>query len=162
MEYTLDGSILHLLHRAAQSANDLFAAEIKSADLTARQFVILLAISADEGASQTQLVARTGVDRSTLADVVSRLQRKGLLHREPAMGDARAYAVRLTPEGREALNRAMPIAARVDQEMVGAIPKAEYENWLRTTRALAALSHKNGETAALATVGAGDTLRANV
>ncbi|MFZ1102753.1 MAG: helix-turn-helix domain-containing protein, partial [Hyphomicrobiaceae bacterium] len=39
---------------------------------------------------------RTGIDRSTLADIVRRLTRKGLLQRCRTNEDARAYAVRLT------------------------------------------------------------------
>jgi DNA-binding MarR family transcriptional regulator len=49
----------------------------------------------NEGLSQTGIVARTGIDRSTLADLVRRLQRKGLLQRRRTKDDARAYAVKM-------------------------------------------------------------------
>jgi DNA-binding MarR family transcriptional regulator len=69
----LERSPIHLLHRVGQCASDIFAMEIGDADLTPRQYAILLTVSQNEGLSQTDLVERTGVDRSTLADIVRRM-----------------------------------------------------------------------------------------
>ena len=75
----LDASPIHLLHRACQCAGDIFQREIDERELTPRQYAILLTVSQNEGLSQTQLVEKTGIDRSTLADVVRRMLKKGLL-----------------------------------------------------------------------------------
>ena len=103
----LDRSPVHLLHRAGQCAADIFQAEIS--DLTPRQLAILMTVASDEGASQTKLVDATGVDRSTMADIVKRLVRKRLLQRRRTREDARAYAVKLTDEGRRVLSAASPV-----------------------------------------------------
>ena len=66
----LQGSALHLLHRAGQCASEIFQSEMTSGDLTPRQFAVLVAVSQNEGLSQTSLVKKTGIDRSTLADIV--------------------------------------------------------------------------------------------
>jgi DNA-binding MarR family transcriptional regulator len=50
-------------------------------DLAPRQHAVLVAVSQNEGLSQTNLVEKTGVDRSTLADIVRRMLKKGLLQR---------------------------------------------------------------------------------
>ena len=50
--------------------------------LTQRQFAVLEAVSQKSGLTQTDLVRATGIDRSTLADLVSRMTTKGLLARE--------------------------------------------------------------------------------
>ena len=76
---------------------------MKDGDLTPRQLAVLVTVANNEGLSQTGLVDRTGIDRSTLADIVRRLQRKGLLQRRRTKEDARAYAVKLTDEGRRVL-----------------------------------------------------------
>ncbi len=60
----LQVSALHLLHRAGQCAGDVFQAEMVAGDLTPRQFAVLVAVSQDEGLSQTSLVRKTGIDRS--------------------------------------------------------------------------------------------------
>lgn len=49
-------SALHLLHRAGQVADELFASQIKESYLTPRQFVLLTAVAGSEEPSQTTLV----------------------------------------------------------------------------------------------------------
>ena len=118
----LNRSPIHLLHRAGQCAGDIFHAEMKVDGLTPRQLAVLVTVSNNEGLSQTGLVERTGIDRSTLADIVRRMQRKGLLQRRRTKEDARAYAVKLTDEGRRVLRTAEPLAKRVDDRILDALP----------------------------------------
>ena len=118
----LDRSPIHLLHRAYQAVDQVFAMGMKANGLTARQLVVLMTVDDNEGLSQTGLVNRTGIDRSTLADMVKRLKRKGLLQRRRTREDARAYAVKLADEGREVLRAAEPLARRVDRRVLDALP----------------------------------------
>lgn len=120
---TVSGNdIAHLLHRASQSADDLLASRISELNLTPRQITVLRAVSELENASQTALVDRTGIDRSTLADIVRRLVDANLLQRERARHDARMYAVALTGQGREKLSQAEPILASVSDDVLAAVP----------------------------------------
>ena len=112
----------HLLHRAGQAAADVFAAEMGDSDLTPRQLAVLVTVAGNEGLSQTGLVELTGIDRSTLADLVKRMQRKGLLQRRRTKEDARAYAVKLTDQGRRVLRTAEPLGKRIDQRVLDALP----------------------------------------
>jgi len=126
----LDRSPTHLLHRAGQCAYEIFQVEVKGGDVTPRQIAVLMMVAANEGLSQTRLVELTGIDRSTLADILRRLQRKGLLHRRRTREDARAYAVKLTEEGRQILATATPISDRVDQRILEALPAPSREKFL--------------------------------
>jgi DNA-binding MarR family transcriptional regulator len=126
----LHRSPIHLLHRAGQCAGDVFHAELRDGDLTPRQLAVLLTVSQNEGLSQTGLVDRTGIDRSTLADIVRRMQKKGLLQRRRTKEDARAYAVKLTDEGRRILKTAEPLAKRVDERVLEALPSRQREQFL--------------------------------
>lgn len=123
-------SPLHMLHRVGQCAGDLFHGEMKDADLTPRQYAVLLTVSTNEGISQTGLVERTGIDRSTLADIVRRMLKKGLLQRRRTKEDARAYAVKLTDEGRRILKSAEPVTQRVDDRILEALPGKQRELFL--------------------------------
>ena len=138
----LDRSPVHLLHRAGQCAADIFQAEISG--LTPRQLAVLMAVASDEGANQMKLVEATGVDRSTLAEIVRRLCRKGLLQRRRTREDARAYAVKLTDDGRRVLSAAGPGARRVDERVIGALPSKQREVFLT---ALASIVEKLQELA---------------
>lgn len=126
----LDRSPIHLLHRAGQCAGDVFHGEIGESDLTPRQYAVLLTVAQNEGLSQTQLVERTGVDRSTLADIVRRMLKKGLLQRRRTKEDARAYAVRLTDEGWRVLNTCEPLVKRVEQRILDALPEENRTQFL--------------------------------
>jgi DNA-binding MarR family transcriptional regulator len=126
----LERSPIHLLHRAGQCASDIFTAEMGDAGLTPRQFAILLTVAHNEGVSQTDLVDRTGVDRSTLADIVRRMLKKGLLQRRRTKNDARAYAVKLTEEGWRVLRSAEPMVRRVDDRVLSMLPSKQREQFL--------------------------------
>ena len=113
MGQLLDQSISHLLHRANQVAADRFAKAIGDTDLTPRQIAVLGIVATNEGVSQTGIVAASGIDRSTMADIVRRLVKRGLLARRRSKQDTRAYNVTLTAEGRRLLTATIPILARV-------------------------------------------------
>jgi MarR family transcriptional regulator, temperature-dependent positive regulator of motility len=133
----LSRSPIHLLHRAGQCAGDIFHAELKDGDLTPRQLAVLVTVANNEGLSQTGLVDRTGIDRSTLADIVRRMQKKGLLQRRRTREDARAYAVRLTDEGRRVLRTAEPLAKRVDERILEVLPAKQREQFIEDLLAIA-------------------------
>ncbi len=120
----LNESMLHLLHRAGQVADELFTEEMAGSDLTPRQFAVLLVLQRLETASQTDIVNETGIDRSTLADIVKRLVNRGLIARRRSKSDARAYAVRLTATGRDALKSAQPASERVESRILKSLPQA--------------------------------------
>lgn len=117
----LETSALHLLHRAGQRAEELFAFETGQAELTPRQYAILMCVAQNPDISQTGLVEKTGVDRSTLADIVRRLVKKGQLQRKRTKRDARMYAVRLTAKGQSALSSIKPVATKVDQRILSVL-----------------------------------------
>ena len=114
----LDQSPSHLLHRALQRALDIYAEAFGESAITQRQFAVLAAAEERVGATQADLVRITGIDRSTLADLVRRMIGKGLLERERSNIDARANAVRLTDSGREVLAQAWPKMAAADVKLL--------------------------------------------
>ena len=150
---TLDESPTHLLHRAGQRASDVFAEEIANKDLTPRQFAILLAVAQNEGASQTTLVHETGIDRSTLADVVRRMLKKGLLQRRRTREDARAYAVKLTERGRATLEAAQPAAQRADSRLLEYLDKRQRQAFLEALHVIAQAEAEAGRSRRLRAAG---------
>jgi DNA-binding MarR family transcriptional regulator len=121
----IDRSITHLLHRASQRATEIFALETRDFDITARQYAVLTAIAQREGLSQTDLVRLTGIDRSTLADVVQRLLRRGIIEREKTSEDGRTYAVTLSARGHELLEAIKPHARRADRTVLSCLGHAD-------------------------------------
>ena len=114
-------SPLHLLHRAGQRADHLFARHVGDVGLTPRQFAVLQAVAEADGLSQTDIMAATGIDRSSTAELVRRLVSTGCLARRRTKRDARLYAVRLTPKGRQLLAQGQPAGRATDQALLALI-----------------------------------------
>ena len=114
-------SLLDLLHRASQLAEDCFARLLPNVDVTPRQVAVLAAIDKNDGVSQTYICNITGVDRSTLADIVRRLVVRKLVRRKRSKLDARAYELHVTEEGRRTLQRVTPILTSVEHELLSTL-----------------------------------------
>lgn len=127
----LEDSPSHLLHRALQAALGVFAAETGAGALTQRQFALLAAAAELEAPSQTDLVLATGIDRSTLAELTARMIAKGLLERERSSTDGRAKTVRVTDQGREALEAMRPRVKAADKQILSMLPKPKREGFLK-------------------------------
>ncbi len=134
----LYGSASHLLHRAMQVSLDIYAETFGDSDLTQRQYAVLSAVEAREGLTQTDLVRATGIDRSTLADMVARMIAKGLLVRERSQSDARANAVRLSEAGAAVLQEARPKMALADERLMRLVSGSKRETFLAQLRQMVA------------------------
>jgi MarR family transcriptional regulator, lower aerobic nicotinate degradation pathway regulator len=131
-------SIVHLLRRVDQRATQLYMTESSDADLTLRQLAILTAISQQQDASQTDLVVMTGIDRSTVAGIVSRLLGKGLLERRRSPDDGRAYCVRLSRRGIKAIAGADRIYSKIEKKLLSGLPASEANQFVSTLKTLVA------------------------
>jgi DNA-binding MarR family transcriptional regulator len=156
MTYTSDGvsrSPIHLLHRASQCAELIFHSAVADR-VTALQLAILLVIAEREGESQAEITEATHIDRSTTAEVMRRLVKKGLLQRRRSRADARAYELRLTDEGNKALEAAEPVARRIDARVLEALPKAHRQPFVAALAAvIKELEGTAGRTRVQTTVG---------
>ena len=137
----------HLLHRAQQFAAERFTKAMAGARLTQRQFAVLHATAQQEGLTQTDLVKATGIDRSTLAELVARMVKNGLLERQKLEGDARANAVKLSTEGRTLLEVATLGAMEADEAILSSLPKNKRASFLETLRRIAITLEKGEEAA---------------
>ncbi len=133
----LSQSVTHLLHRVLQLALDYHAEASGPVGLTQRQYTVLAAAGAADGVSQSDLVRATGIDRSTLADLVARMISKGLLERERSATDARANTVRVSEAGKLALAEGGKPAARSDQRLLELLPPKKRESFVKTLTTLA-------------------------
>lgn len=137
----------HLLKRAAQHAANIYAERSGRSGLTQRQYTLLNAVEHNEGASQSDLVRLTGIDRSTLADLVARLIAQGYLQRRRTREDGRTNAVRLTASGRRMVRSAEPGAGDVDKLLLAMIPARYRKGFLESLAILASQADAEVEAA---------------
>ena len=116
---------LHQIHLA------MFAEECGAFAITPVQFSILSVAAAQPGLEQARLGYAVGVDRTTLANVVARLEARALLVRVPGTTDRRLKHVSLTQEGLDLLDRIEAPARRAHVRTIEALPAAERDAFLR-------------------------------
>jgi DNA-binding MarR family transcriptional regulator len=74
-----------------------------SADISPPQLGALILIEANPGISQSAIAGALRFDRSTLVQIIDRLEERGFVVREISAHDRRSHALKLTPEGAAAL-----------------------------------------------------------
>jgi DNA-binding MarR family transcriptional regulator len=97
-------------------------AELAPFGLTADQFVLLTSLSEAEGATQKELVVRTGSDPNTMSEMLARLEAKGLIARKQHVTDRRARSVSLTRRGRQVQRALWEGSARLRVELEALFP----------------------------------------
>lgn len=144
--YRLATSPSHLLHRAEQLASDRFT-QLVGDSVTLRQFTVLAAIAESPGLSQSDLVRATGVDRSTMADMMNRMESRGWITRVASTLDARARSVRLAAAGVTLLAAATHHARAADAAILDALPRTKRRTFLNTLTKLAKISDEAADRA---------------
>lgn len=100
----------HLIRRAQQIHTSIWSHELDDG-LTGPQYALLSALSTSSGVDQQTAGRLASLDKSTTADIVERLQRKGWIRRGRDTRDARRNVLSLTP----AVKTRLPeITARVE------------------------------------------------
>ncbi|HEY3779120.1 MAG TPA: MarR family transcriptional regulator [Rhizomicrobium sp.] len=133
----LTGTPAHLMRRCNQFYGDLFARETGDRDLTKHQYLVLCALEQHEGVSQTALVNATGIDRSTLAEMVRRMLERGLLSRKRTEEDARANAVAITQAGRRVLKAARLAAERAERALLEPLAPTDRSRFVKCLATIA-------------------------
>ncbi len=75
--------------------------------------------------SPGQLTSQTLVTSGTMTNRVDRLEKRGLVERRPVPGDRRGVHVRLTPAGREVVDRAMAELITQEKSMLSDLSAAD-------------------------------------
>ena len=137
--YDLRGAPGHLIRRCQQRAIDLFVEEVGEAGPTPRQFAILLSVRQNPGVNQTDLVRLTGIDRSTLTEILRRMAARDWLRRDRMPADQRANALHLMPAGEAVLRAAFAAAERAQARILAPVAPADRVAVLRVLERLAGL-----------------------
>jgi DNA-binding MarR family transcriptional regulator len=137
----LPGLIGYHLRCAHAAVFRHFARSVGAAEITAPQLGALLLVEANRGISQSAVAEALRFDRSTLVQVVDRLEDRGLLKREASSRDRRSHALGLTAAGARLLARLKELVREHEAQIAAPLTEAE-----RTTLiALLAKLHRKDE-----------------
>ncbi len=129
----------HLIRRSQQLAVAMFAEEVGPLELTPVQFAVLLAVVEQPGIDAARVSSQVAFDRSTLADVLDRLIKRGLIDRRASTVDRRAKVLVATPEGIALFQRAVPAVRRVQERILAPLPESDRAQYLMLLRKLVGL-----------------------
>lgn len=115
----------HLIRRCHQISVSLFFQECQGSDLTPIQYSILSVLNSSEGMDQKTLAASTSLDKSTAAETIRRLEKKGLLQRRAADSDRRSRIVTLTELGKKVVVDLRPNVDHVHDRLINALDEHE-------------------------------------
>jgi MarR family transcriptional regulator, lower aerobic nicotinate degradation pathway regulator len=132
----------HLIRRMQQIAVAIFLEECADFDLTPVQYAALVAIGAHPRIDATRLSALVAFDRSTLGNVIGRLEAKGYIERRPSESDSRAKLLSLTRRGRALLEAATPAVERAQTRMLAPLGAADRRALIGLLAELVDLNHQ--------------------
>jgi DNA-binding MarR family transcriptional regulator len=115
----------YLFRRIQQIAVAIFVEECRAYDLTPVQYAALVAIHSHPGIDATRLSAVIAFDRSTLGNVIERLETKRYVTRKPAREDKRVKLLYLTKSGAALLRNIMPSVDRAQARMLQPLKPAD-------------------------------------
>lgn len=119
-----------LIRRLHQIHTALFMEECAAFNVTPVQYSMMTAIAEQPGLEQARLAQEVGVDRATLANVVARLESRGLLRRTTTNADRRLKRIMLTAKGKRLLDQMTEAAQRAHARTVEILSTSEREDFL--------------------------------
>ncbi|MFE6037432.1 MarR family winged helix-turn-helix transcriptional regulator [Streptomyces sp. NPDC056452] len=115
------------LARRLQQAHHLLWNTMVSEEITSPQFAVLNALTAEPGLDQRTVGERVGLDRSTVAEVITRLLRRELLDKVRDPHDGRRFLLRLTDDGARTHRRLAVRTGRMNQVFLGPLSADEQQ-----------------------------------
>jgi DNA-binding MarR family transcriptional regulator len=118
--------------------------ELVSEEVTSPQFSVLLALQTHPDADQRTIGLATSLDRSTVADVVTRMMHRGYLERRRDPLDQRRNRLRLTAAGQAQLEELMTRSRAMNQRLLEMLEEPERSEFLRLLTTFVARIEESG------------------
>lgn len=136
----------HLIRRAHQVSVAIFMEETASFDVTPVQFAILNALLAAPGEDQVTLARKVAFDAATFGSVITRLEARGWVRREPDAIDRRRKLLWVTDEGAQAAREMRRSVGKVQQRILAPLDAMERQQLIALLDRLVA-GHEEGTAA---------------
>ena len=128
-----------LLRRAWYGLNQAFRQRVAHLELTPDQFSILRWLSEGDpqGLTQRALSDLMASDPNTITSTLVRMEKSGLIAREPHERDRRAHRVTLKPAGRRSFEKARKAAVELQEQVLSILPDHRRDAFLDELAAIA-------------------------
>lgn len=134
-----------LLRRAWYGLNQAFRRRIAHLGVTPDQFTVMRTLLENTGITQRQLTQLISSDPNTVAALLERMARAGLIVRRTHERDRRANQLQLGRRGKVKYERARAVAVQLQSEVMGVLPAAEREEFLEQLERVGAACRRAAE-----------------
>ena len=97
----LDNQLCFLLYGASRAVTQMYQPLLEPLGITYPQYLVMLVLWEEDGASVRTLCERLYLDSGTLTPLLTRLESAGLVRRERSAADARVVDIHLTAAGKK-------------------------------------------------------------
>ena len=126
----------HYIRRLQQIAVAIFLQETEAHGVTPVQYAGLQTVRRSPGIDQRTLARSIGLDTSTVAGVIDRLESRGLMMRSSSPDDRRVRLLNLTDEGLALLDEIQPAMLRAQQRILEPLSKKDQQEFMRMIRSV--------------------------
>jgi DNA-binding MarR family transcriptional regulator len=140
----LSGRPGYLIRRLNQIHYAIFFEECKQFNITPVQYGMLTALSVTPGIDQKTLGHELGLDRTNTADVLKRLEERGLVRRVPSAVDGRVKNAFPTPEGEKITRGMFDAMAAAQERLLAPLAAADRKKFMELLRVLVESNNELG------------------
>lgn len=133
----------HLIRRLQQISFALFMDQTREFEITPVQYAAIFAINNHPGMDQTALCNIIAFDRSTIGDVVTRLEKKRLIKRLHGPADRRTKSLYITPQGRRLIRDIEPAVAATQRLILAPLKPGERSVFMQMLKQLVHLNNEH-------------------
>jgi DNA-binding MarR family transcriptional regulator len=126
----LDDLLPYLMNRLVGRLNQNLGERLRRRGHSFQDWRVLAVLAAHDGITLSQLAEATVIPQPTVSRLVARLERRGFLRRRPGARDSRFIHAWITPRGRAAYRRMLPLAVEEYRGAIAGFDRSETE-WLR-------------------------------
>lgn len=119
-----------LIRRLHQIHTWLFAEETQQYNVTPVQYSLLTVLAEHGEMDQNTLAYELGLERTSVAEVLPRLEARGLVERRQSESDRRVKLVRIARKGRALAKRMDAAAQRAHERTIAYLPEGEREHFM--------------------------------
>ena len=127
----LESLVGHHIRRLHQIAVAIFLQENQAYGLTPVQYAALQGVRNTPGLDQRTLARTIGLDTSTTAGVIDRLEARGLMRRNASSSDRRVRLLEVTQAGITLLDAALPAVLHAQERILEPLPVKERAEFMR-------------------------------
>jgi DNA-binding MarR family transcriptional regulator len=127
-----------LIHDVSRLRRSVFDRCLKPLNVTRSQWWVLAYLSREDGMTQTQLAEELDMGKVAIGGLIDRLEKSGLLRREPDATDRRVNRVFLEPKSKQLIARMRKVSHGLNAEILSGLSDESLES---TTQTLNAMKH---------------------